>query len=136
MAQSNSLVGTWKLVGFQFEFENQERRDAYDKACGFLIITPNGRMAAILADNGRQLDDPAGSLFDRMMAYSGRYRIQGDDVFVVDVDVAWHPSWLGTEQTRLFKIEDDKLAIISAPLTHPKFPGQTVRGVITWRREA
>jgi hypothetical protein len=97
------------------------RRDAYDKACGSLIITPNGPMAAILADDGRQSNDPVAGLFD--------------DIFVVDVDVTWHPSWLGTEQTRFFKIEDDKLSIISAPQTHPKFPGQSVRGVITWRRK-
>lgn len=69
------------------------------------------------------------------MAYSGRYRVQGDDCFITDVDVAWHPSWLGTEQTRYFKIERDTLWIITAPQRHPKYPGRTVRGVLTWRRE-
>lgn len=129
------MVGTWKLVAFQFEFEDGERRDAYADACGSLIITADGRMAAILADNARQLTDAPSSLFDRMMAYTGRYRVQGDDTFVVDVDVAWHPSWLGTEQTRYFKVEGDMLSIISAPQEHPKYPGRTLRGVITWTRE-
>ena len=40
---SNPLVGTWKLVAFQVEFENLERQDAYDKPCGSLIITADGR---------------------------------------------------------------------------------------------
>jgi hypothetical protein len=92
-------------------------------------------MFAILADNARQLNDPPGSLFNRMMAYTGRYRIEGDDAFVVEVDVSWHPSWLGTEQTRYFKIERNMLWIISAPQQHPKHPGRTIRGIITWRRE-
>src|SRR5262245_51786158 len=97
---SNPLVGTWKLVAFQIEFEDNERQPVYSEPCGSLIITPDGRMLTVLADNARQLNDPPSSLFERMMAYSGRYRVQGDDCFIVDVDVAWHPSWLGTEQTR------------------------------------
>ena len=132
---SNPLVGTWKLVAFQVEFENHERQDAYDKPCGSLIITADGRMLTLLADNGRQPNDPPGSLFDRMMAYSGPCRVQGDDCFTTDVDVAWHPSWLGTKQTRYFKIEGDMLSIITAPTQHPKYPGRTIRGVITWKRE-
>ena len=90
---SNPLVGTWKLEAFQIEFENHERQDAYDKPYGSLIITPDGRTLAIVADNGRQLNDHPSSLFDRMMAYSGPCHVQGDGSFTTDVDVAWHPSW-------------------------------------------
>jgi hypothetical protein len=134
-AADSPLVGIWKLVAFQFEFENGERQDAYSNACGSLIITEDGRMFAILADNARQLNDPPSSLFDRMMAYTGRYHIESDDAFVVEVDVSWQPSWLGTDQRRYFKIEGDMLWIISAPQQHPKHPGRTIRGIITWRRE-
>jgi hypothetical protein len=132
---SNPLIGTWKLLTFQIEFENQERQNVYDEACGSLIVSQDGRMSVIMADNTRQLNDPPSSLFDRMMAYSGRYRIQGDDSFTTDVEVAWHPSWLGTEQTRHFKIEGDMLWVISAPQQHPKYPGRTVRGTTTWQRQ-
>jgi hypothetical protein len=69
------------------------------------------------------------------MAYTGRYHIESDDAFVVEVDVSWQPSWLGTDQRRYFKIEGDMLWIISAPQQHPKHPGRTIRGIITWRRE-
>lgn len=92
-------------------------------------------MLAIVADNGRQPNDPPSSLFDRIMAYSGPCHVQGDDCFTTDVDVAWHPSWLGTKQTRYFKIEGDMLSIITPPGQHPKYPGRTVRGVLTWKRE-
>jgi hypothetical protein len=130
----NQLIGTWKLLAFQIEFENGERQDAYDQAAGSLIISADGHMSAIVADSARQPNDPPSSLFDRMMAYSGPCRIQGDDSFTTDVEVAWHPSWLGTEQTRYFKIERDRLSIITAPGQYPKYPGRTVRGVLTWRR--
>ena len=133
----NPLIGTWKLVSFQFETEgSNERRDAYDgHPSGFIIITPDGRLMALLTAGDRARDAPRGSLFDRMMAYSGRYRLEGYDRFVVDVDVAWHPAWAGTEQTRFFKLDGDTLSIITAPVEHPAFPGRRIRGVINWRRE-
>ena len=67
---------------------------------------------------------------------TGRYRLQGEDTVVVDVDVAWHPSWVGSKQTRHFIIKDGMLSIISAPVQHPKHAGQLVRGIINWRRES
>lgn len=132
--EASPLEGTWKLIAFQIEFENGERRDAYDQASGALIMSSDGRMLAIVTDDARQSSDPPNSLFDRMMAYSGRYHLQGDDSFVTDVDVAWHPSWLGTEQARYFKVEGGTLSIITAPGKHPKYPG-LIRGILTWRRE-
>ena len=136
-AAPNPLVGTWKLVSFQYEDEGtNERRDAYDEhPSGYIIITPDGRIMTLLTASDRELDASAGALFDRMMAYSGRYRLEGNDRLVVDVDVAWYPTWVGTEQTRFFKLDGETLSIISAPVEHPAFPGRRIRGVIVWRRE-
>jgi hypothetical protein len=132
---TDTLIGSWKLVAFEFEFEDGEREAAYEDASGSLIITPDGRFAAILADNARREEDPPSSLFKGMMAYTGRYRLQGDETVVVDVDVAWHPSWVGSRQTRHFTIKEGVLSITSTPLQHPKHPGRTPRGVISWTRE-
>jgi Lipocalin-like domain len=125
----------WKLVSFEFEFESGHREAAYDDAKGSLIITADGRFVAIVADNARTENDQPSVLFDRMMAYTGPYQLKGEDTVVIDVDVAWHPSWVGSEQTRHFIIKDGMLSIISTPVQHPKHPGQLVRGVINWRRE-
>ena len=57
------------------------------------------------------------------------------DKIIVAVDIAWHPSWLGTEQTRFFKLDGDKLSIISAPVQHPKFADTLVRGIVAWQRD-
>jgi hypothetical protein len=124
---SNPLIGTWKVVSFEFEFEGgKERRDAYDQPSGYIIFTADGRMMTVLADSAREPSDAPSSLFDRMMAYSGRHRLQSDDCFIVTVDVAWRPSWIGTEQTRYFKLDGDIFSIVSP---------QTIRGVIVWKRE-
>jgi hypothetical protein len=135
-AVAESLIGSWKLVSFEFEFEDGQRHAAYDDAKGYLIITPDGRFVAILADNARKGDDQPNVLLDRTMAYTGPYQLQGEDTVVVDVDVAWHPSWVGSKQTRHFIIKDGMLSIISTPVQHPKHPGQLVRGVINWKRES
>jgi hypothetical protein len=57
-----------------------------------------------------------------MMAYSGPCHVRRCLAPVV-------------EQTRYFKIEGDMLSIITAPGQHPTYPGRTVRGVLTWKRE-
>jgi len=132
---SNPLVGTWKLVSFQFESEGtNERFDAYDEHPeGFAIFT-EARAFFLLTAGDRLATAPAGELFDRMMAYSGRYCVQGDRI-ITTVDGAWHPAWVGTEQTRFFKCDGDALSLMSDFLDFPKFPGRRVRGTVTWRRE-
>jgi Lipocalin-like domain len=132
----SAVIGTWKLVSFQFESEgSDERSDVYDEhPVGFLILTADGRAIALLTAGTRLPDMAADVLFDRMMAYSGRYRLQGDS-FITAVDTAWHPAWVGTEQTRFFKVEGDTLSIKSPFQDHPKFPGRRIRGVVVWRKE-
>jgi hypothetical protein len=131
----NPLVGAWKLVSFQFESEGSDKRfDAYDEHPeGFAIFT-EARVLFLLTAGNRLATAPVGELFDLMMAYSGRYRVQGDRI-ITSVDSAWHPAWVGTEQSRLFRNEGDTVALMSDYLEFPKFPGQRVRGTVIWRRE-
>ena len=95
-------------------------------------------MARLWRDQGkphRADDETARALFDRMMAYSGRYRLRVDGCFITIVDSAWYPAWIGTEQTNFFTLDGDTLSIISPLLQHPKFPNDRVRGVAIWRKE-
>jgi len=135
MPASNQLLGTWKLISFQVAREdNGERHDVYDPhPRGFLIVSER-RFTAFLTAGDQHLHADRAVLFDRMMAYSGVYRVEADKI-IVAVDIAWHPSWLGTEQTRFFKLDGDKLSIISAPVQHPKFADTLVRGIVAWQRE-
>jgi hypothetical protein len=131
-----SLIGAWKLLSFQFEEEGgTERHHVYDeKPTGVLIFTPAGRMMGLLTAGTRdQADNRA--LFDTLMAYSGRYKLQDGDRLVVMVDCAWHPSWVGTEQVRYAKLDGDVLSLTSGFQDHPKYPGKRVRGLLVWQKE-
>jgi Lipocalin-like domain len=136
MTQANPLVGVWRIVSFQVDIEGaKESQDVYDKQpSGFLILTAEGRMMALITAGQRAKDASSAALFDCMTAYSGRYRLN-DNRLITTVDSAWHPAWIGTEQTRFLKLDDHTLSLTSPPQEHPKFPGKSVRGVAIWRRE-
>ncbi|WP_211324682.1 lipocalin-like domain-containing protein [Orbus hercynius] len=65
---------------------------------------------------------------------TGAYRIEGD-TWIRSVDVAWNPAWIGTEQTRQFKINDDTLQILTPWRIMPNWidKGET-RSIITFVR--
>jgi lipocalin-like protein len=69
-----------------------------------------------------------------MLAYSGRYRIEGHD-FVTHVDASWNEEWNGSEQRRHFRVERGKLFVESAPAPGIVFPGKTDFRRIVWERE-
>ena len=135
MLQTKSMSGTWKLVSLQFEdADTKQRRDMYGpKPQGYLILTEAGRMMALLTSNERTPAHDEAALFKSMMAYTGNYRLDNDKL-VIQVDVAWHPGWIGSEQIRFFQLDGDLLSIASAVQSHPMFPGQTGRGVMVWQR--
>lgn len=130
------LVGTWRLEAAEFEVVGAERFNIYgEHPVGRLILTRDGWMAAILMAADRDPEAGPASLFASMMAYSGRYRIEAGDRFITSVDLAWSPTWAGTDQVRFFKIEGDTLSITTEPQHHPRVPDQLGRGMLTWRRE-
>jgi len=138
MSQSKLLTGTWKLSSAQFEFaDTGERVDMYGPhPSGYLIVTEEGRTMVILAraDRASPKQDADGAmLFKAMMAYTGNCTIEGD-TFTTKVDVAWHPDWTGTEQTRFFKLDGDVLSIMTAQQTHPMYPGRMLRGILRYTR--
>jgi Lipocalin-like domain len=132
------LVGTWKLVSMQFEFEdNKERVDMYGRApLGYMILTEDGRVIVLVTASGRTTpkdDAESASLLNSMMSYSGKYHVDGDR-FVTRIDVAWHPGWVNTDQVRLFRLEGQRLSILTDTQTHPLFGTRRGKGVITWSR--
>src|SRR5260221_546034 len=117
-AEADRLIGTWKLVSSQVIVENQPPHDLFGQhPKGFLILTRDGRSIVVAtAENrrGGMSDAERAALHKSMLAYSGKYRIEGND-FITTVEVSWNEEWNGTEQKRHFRIEADKLFIESAP---------------------
>jgi Lipocalin-like domain len=63
----------------------------------------------VLTGEGRkppQTVQDRADLLNSMAAYTGMYRLEGDK-WITQVDVAWNPEWVGTEQTRFFKLDGE-----------------------------
>jgi hypothetical protein len=133
------LLGIWKIVSYELEAQATGKREPVmgKNPAGYIIFTPEGRMMTIITGEGRQVpktDQDRAGLLNSMSAYTGMYRIEGDK-WITKVDVAWTPARVGTEQVRHFKIDGDRLQVLSewAPSINRPELGMT-RIIITWER--
>ncbi len=135
---AESLFGTWKLVSWQVISGNEPPQNVFGaNPKGFLILTREGRSIVLTTAENRRAgmsEAERAALHKSMLAYSGRYRIEGND-FITTVEVSWNEEWNGTEQRRHFRIEGDKLFIESAPAPSIVYPGKTDFRRIVWQRE-
>jgi hypothetical protein len=95
-------------------------------------------MIAMLVPSGRShadSDADAAQLFRSMVAYSGRWSIDGEK-FVTRVDMAWEPSWIGTEQVRYFAFDGQTLSLRTAVIEVPARPGRKIVGQLDWEQES
>lgn len=94
-------------------------------------------MMTVITAEGRKepkTDQDRADLLKSMFAYTGMYRLEGDK-FITKVDVSWNPAWVGTEQTRFFKLDGNRLHIISAWVQATARPEKGIgRAIITWER--
>lgn len=135
----SGLVGVWKVVSYDFEFKDAgESRPALgSKPNGYLIFTPEGRMIAYIEASLRQApktDKERSEAYRAMLAYSGRYRLEGD-AWITRVDASWNPLWLGTDQKRFFKLTGDRLDVTSPWNASSSGGGRIMRGHLVFERE-
>ena len=137
-AEADGLIGVWKLVSWQVIVENGPSQNEFGiHPKGFLVLTREGRSIVVTTAEhrlGGMSDPERAALHKSMLAYSGRYHVDGGDLFV-RVDVSWNEAWNDTEQRRHFRIEGDKLFIESAPGPSILYPGKTEFRRIVWERE-
>jgi hypothetical protein len=73
-------------------------------------------------------------LLNTLVAYTGTYRLEGEE-WITNVDVAWNPEWIGTEQKRFFKLEGDRLQVLTTWGVHPNWPDKGMtRRILTFER--
>lgn len=134
-----NVLGTWKLLSLDVEFQaSGERQQTYGpNPDGYLILTPEGRMMAVVAAKGRKPGlkvEQQAELLRTLLAYTGTYKLSGNR-FITKVDISWNQSWSGTEQERFFEVKGDHLTIVTAWLANPNLPGgPIVRGTLTFER--
>jgi len=133
------IVGTWTLVSVVYEdVASKERTPVYgENPRGVQIATPEGRWLALMTAEGRtipQTDADRAQALKSMIAYTGRYRVENGQV-ITKVEAAWNEAWVGGEQVRNIRFEDDRLYIESPPVPHPNINDKTVRVIVVWARE-
>ncbi len=141
-ARQTEPIGIWKLVVCDLQDQDSGAREPYfgpSSPSGYLVLTPEGRMMALLVGGDRepgQTAEKQAALLRTMVAYTGHYRFEGD-TFITTVDVSWNETWTGTEQVRVWSLDGDRLDIVTAWLPHPTHPEhRLVRAILSFEREA
>lgn len=134
-----AVVGLWKLVSYEVEAQATGQRGPVmgDKPTGYANFLPEGRVFFILTGEGRALaksDEERGKLLGTLVSYSGTYTVEGDQ-WTTNVDVAWNPEWVGTKQVRTFKVEGDRLMVLTPWRTMPNWADKGVtRSIVTFEK--
>jgi len=138
--RDTKLHGSWRLVSFYTELkDSKERTQPWGiNPNGRIIFGADGRMMVLVTAKVREpgnTDEKLAALFRTVMAYTGRYRIDGDR-FVVNVDSSWNEVWNGSEQERFYKLDGDILEVKTAWMANPLVLGNPMgRGILNFRRE-
>jgi Lipocalin-like domain len=93
----------------------------------FFVLTGEGRKPA-------KTDQERAEILSTLIAYTGMYRLEGD-TWITKVDVAWNPDWVGTEQSRSFKVEGDRLQVLTPWRVMPNWADKGMtRSIVTFER--
>lgn len=136
---STALTGSWRLLSYDVEVKNTGETfpPMGDRPTGYVMFAPEGRVWFVLTGEGREAgetEQEKARLLETVIAYTGRWRIEGD-TWITAVDVAWNPAWVGTEQRRQFKLEGERLQVLTPWRVMPNWAdkGET-RSIITFER--
>lgn len=139
----DSLVGTWRLVSTTATTDKGDANKAVlggEHPSGLLTYTADGRMMAIISDEGRKplsvadrVSAPAderAQAYSTFMAYAGRYTFSCDKV-VHHVEVASLQNWVDTDQTRFVTLRGNRIFLRNTPQLRG---GVTVTIESVWER--
>ena len=133
------VQGVWRLLAYEIEIQATGQKEPVmgKNPTGYVIFTPEGRVWFVLTGEGRKpakTVEERAELLDSLVAYTGTYRIE-EDKWITSVEVAWNPAWVGTEQARSFKVEGDRLSVLTPWRIMPNWAekGMT-RSIITFER--
>jgi hypothetical protein len=133
------VLGIWKLISVEIEVQRtgQIELPMGENPAGYAVFTREGRAFFILTGELRQPatnDEQRAGLLNTLVASTGTYRLEGDK-WITKVEVAWNPEWVGSEQARVFKLDGNRLQVLSPWRVMPNWPekGRT-RSILTFDR--
>ena len=109
---------------------------------GYIMYTPDGYMSVLMMAAGRTnfaagdmlsgTDEEKLAAASTFIAYCGRYEYLGDRV-IHNVETAFYPNRVGTEQVRYVHQDGDELILTTPPMV---LAGKSREGRIVWQRAA
>ena len=138
---ASDVIGVWRLCSYYLEVQQTgERIEPYGAhPKGVLMIHPEGRVAVVMTPGEQRrpaTEADQAQAFQKLIAYSGLYRVEPPNRLVTAVDIAWFEPWVGSEQARNFAVSGDTLDIVSMPTRTPLTGDALVVGVLSWVRES
>ena len=124
MQGEHPLIGSWKLDSFELQTKDGQILHPYgEELAGYLFYNADGFMSAAFMNasrgkiQGADLEAAAKtSSYDQFMAYTGPYEVTGDRIRHF-VEVSSLEVWTGTVQERWFKLDGDRLELLTQSLT-------------------
>lgn len=141
--ENNPLVGTWKLLRFEFKAEDGRTKYPFGKeARGSFIYTACGHFSGQLMSIDRpkfQIPDQMRGTTDEILtsykgaiSYFGTYQVNAEKGFIIHfVEGSIFPNMEGTQQVRYFDLKENTLQLRTPPF---KADGEAVIGTILWER--
>jgi hypothetical protein len=137
--EGNKVVGTWKLVSYEVEVQATGQKGPVmgEKPTGYATFSPEGRVFFVLTGEARKpakTDQERAELLSTLVAYSGTYTTEGDK-WTTSVEVAWNPEWVGTKQMRTFKLDGERLVVLTPWRVMPNWADKGMtRSIVTFDR--
>jgi hypothetical protein len=135
---SARILGVWKLVSFEAEIQATGQKESVmgQNPTEFAIFTQTRALFLLTGEAlkpAKTVQERA-DLLNTLVAYTGTYRLEGEE-WITNLDVAWNPEWIGTEQKRFFKLEGDRLQVLTTWGVHPNWPDKGMtRRILTFER--
>jgi hypothetical protein len=135
----DKVVGTWRLISYEVEIQATGQKEPVmgEKPTGYAIFSPQGRVFFILTGEARkaaETDQERAELLNTLVAYSGAYSVEGGK-WTTTIDVAWNPEWVGTKQVRDFKLDGERLMVLSPWRVMPNWADKGMtRSIVAFER--
>ncbi|MGA3000404.1 MAG: lipocalin-like domain-containing protein [Acetobacteraceae bacterium] len=138
---NHPIIGIWRLTRFveQDLATGVVTHPLGPRPKAYVIYTDGGYVSTLFTATDRRVpvnaqatDEEAVGLYRSMVAFAGRYALQGDTLIYYP-EISWNEAWNGTTQQRRFVVDGDRLEVRSAPVVGTLTGAQTVFS-LTWER--
>jgi len=134
------LIGTWKLQSLQSRTADGETTYPWgEEPVGYIMYSADGFVSVIIMEPERprfSSGDLRGApqemalAYQSCLAYCGRYEVRGDSM-THHILACTFPNWVGVDQHRILKLDDDTLVLSTPPIL---IDGVERTSVLVWRR--